>query len=134
MTERAARAVAAARGAVGARFRLHGRDPEFGLDCVGLAALALRAAGFRESIPCDYALRGGDAARLAARIDASALVRGPTPEPGDLALFACDATQFHMAIIVPGGIVHADAGLGRVVERPGEPPWPMLGCWRVAAE
>ena len=28
-----ARAMAAARGAVGAKFRLHGRDPAFGLDC-----------------------------------------------------------------------------------------------------
>ena len=130
----AERAVEAARGAVGTRFRLHGRDPAFGLDCVGLAALALRAAGYRGDIPADYALRGGDAAILAARLDASGLVRGDAPWPGDLALFACDVTQFHMGIIVPGGIVHADAALRRVVERPGVPPWPMLGCWRVIGD
>ena len=33
--------VARARGCVGARFRLHGRDPATGLDCVGLAAIAI---------------------------------------------------------------------------------------------
>jgi len=27
-------------------------------------------------------------------------------------------------------LVHADLGLGRVVERPGAPPWPVLGGWR----
>ena len=29
-----------------------------------------------------------------------------------------------------GGFVHADAQLRRVVERPGEPPWPVIGIWR----
>ena len=130
----AERAVAAARGAIGARFRLQGRDPAYGLDCVGLAALALRAAGFAGGVPADYSLRGGDAAVLAARLDASGLVRGDAPRPGDLALFESGPAQFHMGIIVPGGIVHADAGLRRVVERPGVPPWPMLGCWRVIGD
>ncbi len=128
------RAVAAARGAIGVRFRLQGRDPAFGLDCVGLAALAIRAAGFEGVIPADYGLRGGDAAALAARLDASGLVRGDGPLAGDLALFESGPVQFHLGVIVPDGIVHADAGLRRVVERPGAPPWPMLGCWRVIAD
>ena len=131
MTVQAESSVAAARSAVGARFRLHGRDPAFGLDCVGLAALAMRAAGFAGKIPANYALRGGDAAAFAARIDASALMRVAAPQPGDLALFESGPAQFHLAVMVPGGIVHADAGLRRVVERPGTAPWPMLGCWRV---
>ena len=38
--DRAAQVVAAARALVGVPFRLHGRDRD-GLDCVGLAALAL---------------------------------------------------------------------------------------------
>ncbi|GGA58798.1 NlpC/P60 family protein [Sphingomonas psychrolutea] len=130
----AACAVAAARGAIGVRFRLQGRDPAFGLDCVGLAALAMRAAGFEGVVPADYGLRGGDAAGLAARLDASGLVRGDAPRPGDLVLFESGPAQFHMAVLVPGGIVHADAGLRRVVERPGVPPWLMLGCWRVIGD
>lgn len=126
------RAVAAARGAIGVRFRLHGRSPDHGLDCVGLAGVAMRAAGFAGDIPGGYALRGGDAAGFAARLDASGLVRGTAPLPGDLALFETGPAQFHLAVLVEHGIVHADAMLRRVVERPGATPWPMLGCWRVA--
>ncbi len=69
-----ARAVAAARAVVGARFRLHGRDPESGLDCVGLAALALRAEGFEGPVPLGYAMRSGDAARVHRAIAAAGLV------------------------------------------------------------
>lgn len=127
----AERAIAAARGAIGARFRLHGRDPAFGLDCVGLAGLAARAAGFRGEIPSGYALRGGSAAAIAAAFSAAGLVASDAPGPGDLALFKTGPGQFHLAVLVPGGIVHADAMLRRVVERPGVPPWPVLGCWRV---
>lgn len=124
-------AVAAARGAIGARFRVHGRDPAFGLDCVGLAGLAMRAAGFSGHIPDGYALRGGDARSMTEALDASGLLRGRQAQAGDLALFETGAAQFHLAVIVDDGIVHADAMLRRVVERPGPPPWPMLGCWRV---
>lgn len=127
----AERAIAAARSAIGARFRLHGRDPAFGLDCVGLAGLAARAAGFRGEIPSGYALRGGSAAAIAAAFSAAGLVASDAPGPGALALFKTGPGQFHLAVLVPGGIVHADAMLRRVVERPGSPPWPMLGCWRV---
>lgn len=130
----AERSVAAARGAIGARFRPHGRVADHGLDCVGLAALAARAAGFAGDIPGGYALRGGDAARLVARFDASGLVRAEPPAPGDIALFAAGPGQFHLAVLVPGGIVHADAMLRRVVERPGLAPWPLLGCWRVRGD
>ncbi|MCY1171317.1 peptidoglycan endopeptidase [Sphingomonas echinoides] len=125
------RAVAAARGAIGARFRVQRRDPAFGLDCVGLAGLAARAAGFEGEIPSGYALRGGDAVVLAAAFSAAGLVASDVPAPGDLALFLTGPGQFHLAVLVPGGIVHADAMLRRVVERPGVPPWPVLGCWRV---
>jgi cell wall-associated NlpC family hydrolase len=121
------RAVAAARGAVGARFRFQGRDAAFGLDCVGLAGLAMRAAGCGADIPAGYALRGSDPAGL---IDATGLARVGEPAPGDLLLFAAGPGQFHLAIKVPGGIVHADAMLRRVVERPGDPLWPLVAAWR----
>jgi cell wall-associated NlpC family hydrolase len=130
MTGRAG-AVAAARGAVGVRFRLHGRDPAFGLDCVGLAAVAARGGGFAGDIPADYAIRGDDPS---AAIDATALVRVSPPAPGDLLLFAVGPAQFHLAIMVAGGIVHADAMLRRVVERPGPPPWPLIAAWRFEQE
>lgn len=125
--------VEAARGTVGARFRLHGRDPRFGLDCVGLVALALRAGGCAGAAPEGYALRGGSVERFAAMIEAAGLRRVAVPQPGDLLLFDAGAVQFHLAIMVPGGLVHADAGLRRVVERPGVAPWPMLGAWRIGS-
>ncbi|WP_010184832.1 hypothetical protein [Sphingomonas sp. PAMC 26605] len=130
-TPRAAAIIAEATALLGVGFRLQGRSPAYGLDCIGLAALAARAGGFRGDVPADYTVRGGDAATLVARFDASGLVRTDTPVPGDLALFATGPAQFHLVVLVAGGIIHADAGLRRVVARPGTPPWPLLGCWRV---
>ncbi|WP_431469429.1 peptidoglycan endopeptidase [Sphingosinithalassobacter sp. LHW66-3] len=126
-----ARAVEAARRALGARFRLHGRDPATGLDCVGLAALALRAEGFAGEVPSGYALRRSDIGKIVRQLAGSELTRCYDSRPGDLLLCAVDAGQLHMAIASETGIIHADAMLRRVVERPGEVPWPVLGRWRV---
>jgi len=123
--------VAAARAAVGARFRLHGRDPTTGLDCVGLAAWALRAGGFAGTVPSGYALRGGDPARAIAAIESAGLIRMTEAAPGDLLLCASGPGQLHLAIDSGGGIIHADAVLRRVVERPGALPWPLIACWRL---
>ena len=117
----AARALAC----VGARFRVHGRDPATGLDCVGLAAFAAGAVA-----PTGYALRGGDAEGAAALLDAAGLVRVDRAVPGDVVLARTGPAQFHLAVITPRGFVHADAGLRRVVERPGALPWPVIGIWR----
>ena len=119
----------AALAAVGAKFRLHGREPATGLDCVGLAAWALRAGGFAGEVPTGYALRGGDADAVAALLD-GCLAR--TDEAGAaLLLMRTGPGQLHLGIRTEHGLVHADAGLRRVVLRPGAPPWPVLGCWRV---
>jgi hypothetical protein len=131
MTRRDEAVVAGARGTIGARFRLHGRDPAFGLDCVGVVAVAARAAGYRGEIPGAYALRGGNVAAIVRAFAAAGLVRGDAPRPGGFALFDGGVAQLHLAVIVPGGIVHADALLRRVVERPGRAPWPLLGCWHL---
>lgn len=128
------RALAAARGAVGARFRLHGRAPASGLDCLGLAALALRAEGWEGAVPSGYALRSGDAAQVRAALRASGLVEGGAPRAGDLLLLAAGPGQLHFAIDTGNGIIHADAMLRRVVERPGAPPWPVIGRWRLGED
>jgi hypothetical protein len=122
--------VAAARHAVGARFRLHGRDPVTGLDCVGLAVWALSAGGFAGAVPSGYALRGGDQEAVAALITDLGLVAVVGAGPGDLVLAVSGPGQLHLMILTEGGFVHADAMLRRVVERPGAVPWPVLGCWR----
>ena len=117
--------VARARGAIGARFRLHGRDTETGLDCVGLAGLA-----FGVEVPRGYRLRSNDAARVAAVAEALGLVPCGDGCPGDLLLMRSGPGQLHLAIDSGTGIVHADAMLRRVVERPGAAPWPVIGRWR----
>jgi len=119
------RAVAAARAAVGARFRLHGRDPASGLDCVGLAALALGVDG----VPSGYALRFGDVALVGRAIEAAGLLPVADPRPGDLLLLRAGPGQLHFALQTADGMIHADATLRRVVERR-EIPWPVIGRWR----
>lgn len=119
------RAVAAARGVVGARFRLQGRDPALGLDCVGVAALAARAAGFAGEVPRAYTLRRAAAARP------EGLVPCDGGAPGDILLCRVGPAQAHLAVWTGAGVVHADAALRRVVERPGHCPWPVIEAWRV---
>ena len=117
-------AAARAVGLVGTRFRLHGRG-EDGLDCVGLVA----AARGLDGVPSGYALRGGDFEAVCAVLDAR-LIRADGKRSGDVLLMRSGPGQWHLAIRVAGGIVHADAGVRRVVARPGEPPWPVAAAWR----
>jgi len=127
------RAAAAALSAVGARFRLHGRAVETGLDCVGLVAVALRAGGCGVAVPTGYALRGGDPARVTAWLDA-VLVRCDDAAVGDVVVLRAGPGQLHFAVRCDGGVVHADAGLRRVVMRPGAGGYDLgtvLGCWRI---
>ena len=61
-------------------------------------------------------------------------VAGEEPEAGDVMLFEAGPGQLHMGVLTDGGLVHADAGLRMVVERPLPFPWPVLGRWRVAGD
>lgn len=115
-----------ARSLVGARFRLHGRAPESGLDCVGLVAAALG----RSDAPSGYALRGGSAEGFVAMLDAAGLEAVERAEAGDVLLIEAGARQFHLGVWTGAGLVHADAGLRRVVETPGWPRWRVVGIWR----
>lgn len=120
---------AAALACVGSRFRLHGRDPAHGLDCVGLVAWATGLPA-----PSGYAWRGGDPERIAGLLRAAGLGAISIEEAGegDVLLLAPGAGQLHLAVLSAGGIVHADAGLRRVVEQPGRGRWPVLGAWRAS--
>lgn len=124
--------LAAARALVGTPFRLHGRDPAHGVDCVGLICVSFAAAGVRVEAPRGYRLASGrldqfEAAALAAGVKAAMSVLA-----GDAVLCRIDARQWHLGIASENGLIHADAGLGRVVERPGAIPWPVVRCWRIA--
>ena len=136
MTSRGHRIAQAARSMVGVPFRPQGRDPAYGLDCVGLAAAALAKEGIRADLPRGYPQRGGVAGEIIARIDALGLtpLEAGTAGEGDLLLMLAGPAQYHLAIRTAGGFVHADAGLRRVVETPGEPRWPVLRAWFAAGE
>lgn len=118
--------VARARALIGTRFRPQGRTRADGLDCIGLVALAV---GVR-TVPGDYALRGGSARRLAQELDAAGLDRVGEMRAGDVLALAPAAGQLHLGLFSGSGLIHADAGLRRVVERPLPLPWPVIGIWR----
>lgn len=120
----------AALGLVGTRFRLHGRLPATGLDCVGLVAAAMRRAGFAPSPPEGYSLRSVSVAKWLGHAGDSGL--RPAADGGDIVLCMTNPVQPHLLITVPGGFVHAHAGLGRVTFMPAPLPWPIALQWHLA--
>lgn len=129
MSKRGEAVAARARRLVGVRFRPQGRSRAIGLDCVGLVAAALR----KRDVPSDYALRGGALAELEAALSEAGLRRIDLARPGDVLVLRAGPGQLHLAVSTGEGFVHAHAGLGRVVETPGQPEWPLLGIWRAGA-
>ena len=119
--------VARARALIGVRFRPQGRSCEAGLDCIGLVAAALEAPA-----QDDYRLRGGSAARVAAGLRAAGMCPVEDIRRGDVLVLASGPGQLHLGVWSGEGLVHADARLRRVVERPGRPAWPVLSSWRRA--
>jgi len=123
----------AAQALVGSRFRLHGRDPATGLDCVGVLAAALKAIGREAPLPAAYQLRARTIPGLAgiARECGLAAVKG-TAQPGDVQLARIGACQFHVVIAARDGrFIHAHAGLGRVVIAPPGEDWRVTDHWRL---
>lgn len=112
---------------VGTPFRMGGRDPATGLDCIGLAAIAL---GGSSDLPSGYRLRSGTADSWHRWFEAHGFVQPLCPKPGDLWLVRAAPLRFHLMIAVPGGFVHAHAGLRRVVVLPGASSWPVDSVWR----
>lgn len=120
---------AAALALVGTRFRLHGRDPHTGLDCVGLVAEAMRCAGRAPQVPHGYAIRTASLAPFLPFAAANGLVE--VPRDADIVLVMANLVQPHLMIAVPGGFAHAHAGIGRVTFLPGASGWPIARQWRL---
>jgi cell wall-associated NlpC family hydrolase len=133
MSRRGEEMAARAKGLIGTRFRPQGRDPGYGLDCVGTAAAAAGVPA--DQVRNDYVLRG----QRLADIEHGLCDQGwrPVPgnriSPGDILVCQVGPAHFHMGVATSTGFVHADAGLRKVVERPWPVPWPLTGIWRLAA-
>jgi cell wall-associated NlpC family hydrolase len=134
----AARFAAEAVALAGAPFRLHGRDPATGLDCVGLVCTALARSGAHPVAPSGYRLHALSIAPLLSFAEANGFVSAlseATAAAGDLLLVYPGPLQAHL-VIASGGetFVHAHAGLGRVVCETRPVPWLIAARWRLATK
>lgn len=118
---------------LGAPFRLRGRNPEHGVDCVGLVICALEQSGHAVSPPAAYALKNTgiesqlDCVRKAGFIDAD----GPV-QRGDVILVRPGPAQHHLLIALGfNRFIHAHAGLRRVVIQTGLDAASILRRWRL---
>lgn len=116
--------VASARALVGCRYRPQGRDPLTGLDCVGVVFSVFGLSA--DAAPRNYKARSFRF-REAVDLIAAHFLKVAEDGPGDLLLMAPSRDQLHLAVATDRGFVHADAGLRKVVETPGQPSWPVVG-------
>lgn len=123
----------ASEGLVGVPFRLHGRDPETGLDCIGLLSAAMAIGGAPIALPTGYPLRLRELAQWLP--DPAELGFGKALSafrPGDVVLLQPGPAQFHLAIADHMlGWVHAHAGLRRVVRDAALPAGTIAAHWRL---
>jgi cell wall-associated NlpC family hydrolase len=122
--------VARARALVGVRFRLQGRDPEHGLDCIGVMMMATRIPAAR--VRRNYGLHACDPDEMHGQFEEAGFIRiAPAAAgQGDMLVVRPGPTGLHVVILTGSGYLHADARLRKVVEVPGEVPWPILSAWR----
>ena len=121
---------------VGAPFRLHGRHATSGLDCIGLVALALARSGGPDLSPRGYRLRHSEIAPwLCFAGDAGLESIEGAIQPADILLLRPGPAQHHLAIARDADtLIHAHAGLRRVVRQPRPRDWVLLTQWRFAAD
>lgn len=129
LSRRRQAAITAARAGLGTRFRAQGRLAAVGLDCVGVVLLAAAGAGLSLGPVPPYALGGDHDLLLAQTLRALRLRRVRRPRPADLVEYALVAGHRHLALITDRGILHAHAGVGRVVEGPAPAEWPVVAWW-----
>jgi cell wall-associated NlpC family hydrolase len=126
----------AAQTLVGTRFRLHGRDPATGLDCIGLLAAAMGQIGRPLPLPSGYPLRLSDlTAWLPDPAECGFALASEPYHRGDVVMLRPGPAQYHLAIAASdGGWVHAHAGLRRVIHDPCLPTGPITHHWRLAPD
>jgi len=117
----------------GAAFRLHGRDPATGLDCIGLLGAAMARAGQPVSLPSGYPWRLRDLSLwLPSPQSCGFSAARSTVRPGDCVILQPGPAQFHLVIALRDGRwIHAHAGLRRVVISAELPAGPIAVHWRL---
>lgn len=126
------RILAEALALVGTPFRHGGHDPATGLDCVGLVAAAYRRAGVEiGALPDRYRWREAGIAQVSAALARSGLRPVEDVAVGDVLVQGMPGGQLHLLIAGEGLVVHAHAGLRRVVAMPGDGPGLLVSRWRV---
>jgi lipoprotein Spr len=134
MSAHRAAIVARARRLIGVRFRPQGRDPQYGLDCIGVVMMATRVP--KDRVRRDYCLYSNDADQVNREIDECGFIRiaPAAAEAGDVLVVRPGPAALHVVILTDGGYLHADMRQRRVVEVPGAVPWPRLSAWRHPAQ
>lgn len=134
MSARGEALAAAGLALVGSSFRLHGRDPATGLDCVGLVHAGLLAVGVQPVSPHGYGLRNlGVGQWLGLAQDSGLVPVTGAPVVGDVSLIALAHCQHHLVIVASEeDVIHAHAGLRKVVRQPFDPAWQVCAHWRLA--
>lgn len=124
----------AARSLIGAPFRLHGRDPATGLDCVGLVLASLAAINRPAPPLSGYSRHWLDTQAMdtCAAVSGLSAVSAPV-QSGDVLLARVSPVQWHLLIAASAATaVHAHAGLGRVVQSPLPADWLLCRQWRLS--
>lgn len=94
---------------------------------MGLVAMAY---GLRGAVPTGYSLRSREVAHWERVIGAHGFARRRIGwRRGDLLVVCPGAAQIHLGVWTGASLIHADAGLGRIVETPGAPRWPVISAW-----
>ncbi len=130
IADRSPRAFAdAAEALLDVPFRLGGRDPVTGVDCIGLVACALGGV----AAPAGYALRNSCIQRHLVFVARAGFAPASGPiERGDLILAVPGPAQHHLLVALGAArFIHAHAGLRRVACHDGLLPWTMQGRWRL---
>ncbi len=111
--------IAVARTYIGTPYHHQGRQPQIGLDCLGVVVCALRACGYSVNDQTDYT-QSPNGAHMLASIRAHAVGERPRhypPQAGDLLLFRFNQQPQHCALATGDGqMIHAYAPQGSVVE------------------
>lgn len=121
---------------LGTPFKLHGRNHEYGLDCIGLVSACLKSIGAEPVLPRGYRLRNTNISHWLACAPKSGLRPVSDRErPGDIGLFEPSPNQHHLMIVEAQQVyIHAHAGLKMVIREATPTPYHFAQRWRIATD